>query len=82
MGKAKNQSESKNLISRELYKKIKKFDRQEMEDFCRQLFEDGFREGAKAGTEADIITTVIDRLQGKKGFGDKTIANIKKALES
>lgn len=84
MGKIKKNAiiQEKKLISRDLYKKIKKFDHSEMEQFCSKLFHQGFEEGAKAGTEVDIITTIIQRLQGKKGFGDKTLEKIKKALET
>lgn len=75
------------LLNRKTYKAIKKFDRQEMENFFRdnyeQGFKDGFREGAKSSNAIDFkieLVQLLDSIEGK-GIGPKTKTTILEALK-
>lgn len=77
----------KQLLNRKSFKVIKKFDRQEMEDFFRdkyeQGFKDGFKEGAKSSQQIDFKTELVQLLDGieGKGIGPKTKAVILQAYK-
>lgn len=61
-----------NVINRKMYKDIKKYDRNQMNQFCYNLYRQGFRDGAEAGDKADFKIKLIDILSRTKGIGDKT----------
>ncbi|MSU01897.1 hypothetical protein [Tissierella pigra] len=68
----------KQLLNRKIYKSIKKYDRQEMEDFLRTIYEegfkDGFQEGTKTGQQVDVQIELVQFLEHLdiKGIGEKT----------
>lgn len=43
----------KKLINRKTYKRVKKMDRQEMEAFLAEVYNQGFQDGVEAGDNAD-----------------------------
>lgn len=75
----------KQLLNRKIYRKAKKMDRQEMEEFVRgyylQGYKRGFQEGSSAGQQADTQIELIQFLQNidVKGIGEKTKEKIVKA---
>lgn len=77
----------KQLLNRKIYKAIKKYDRQEMEDFFRTIYEegfkDGFQEGANTGQQADVKIELVQFLEGIeiKGVGEKTKDKILQAYK-
>ena len=71
----------KQLLNRKLYKEIKKYDRQQMEKFLRDLYSSGFKDGAEAGNKADTKIEIVQFLQHLdiKGIGEKTKEKILQA---
>ena len=71
----------KQLLNRKLYKEIKKYDRQQMEKFLRDLYSSGFKDGAEAGNKADTKIEIVQFLQPLdiKGIGEKTKEKILQA---
>ena len=72
-------------FTRELYKKIKKFDRNEMEQFCNTLYQEGFNEGMKCSKEAEK-TGFKELLQALKagrcrGIGSSTISKLESFIQ-
>lgn len=73
----------KQLINRKTYKDIKKYDRQEMENFLRIIYTKGFKDGASSGNQADRKIELIQFLEGLeiKGVGEKTKEKILEAYK-
>lgn len=71
-------------INRETYKKIKKMDHREMEDYLTNLHAEGYNQGVNAITKI-ITDKIIKGLENTKGIGEKRmsdiIANINKEIE-
>lgn len=67
-------------ITREIYKNVKKFDRQQFTGFCTSLYTYGFEDGRDSvpGIEVGDIYEVIASV---KGIGPKKLAEIKEAVE-
>lgn len=64
---------------REDYKKIKQMDRQQMERFCRSLYEQGQESAKEKGLTMDEIQEAV---KGVKGIGEKRASEIITALEA
>lgn len=70
-----------NQFNRETYKKIKKMDRQQMERFVFNIFEEGYQAGRKeekeaaAGAEIDIEKLRV-QIKELKGVGEKKTEEI------
>lgn len=64
---------------REDYKKIKQMDRQQMERFCRNLYEQGQESAKEKGLTMDEIREAV---KGVKGIGEKRASEIITALEA
>lgn len=60
------------VFNRKVYKDIKKFDRQQMEDFVKNVYTSGFNDGAEAGAKADFKIILLHVLEHTKGVGSKT----------
>lgn len=77
---------AQNQFNRETYKKIKKMDRQQMERFVMNIFEEGYQAGAKAESEAAVgkeidIEKIKIRIKEIKGIGEKKTEEIMKAIK-
>lgn len=71
-----------NLINRKTYKKVKKMDRKEMEDFLVGIYREGFKDGAESGENADFRIKLSKLLEETKGVGPKLYDRImRKAKE-
>lgn len=70
-------------ITRETYKAVKKFDRQQFSGFCKDLYTFGYEDG-KASVPAFDEDKLYAAIAGTKGIGAKKLeeikANIKAAL--
>lgn len=66
----------KQLLNRKVYKDIKRFDRQEMEEFLKTFYskgyQDGFQDGSESGQQVDFKIELVQLLEGIKGVGPKT----------
>lgn len=67
-------------ITREMYKSIKKYDRQQFTAFCIDLYGYGFEDG-RASVPGIDLKTVYEAIAGTKGIGPKKLEEIKARLE-
>lgn len=85
------------VLNREKYKTIKKYDHQQMEDFCTSIYESGYRTGYETGCKAaaetiskniisnirmDTINEVLQAAAQVKGIGPKKLEEISAILEA
>lgn len=65
---------SKNLISRDKYKEIKRMDHTSMSEFCTKVWQEGFDNGVKAGNEnkeaAVTPEDIREVIKDIKGIGE------------
>lgn len=69
-------------FTREMYKNIKKYDRQQMENFCKSIYAKGFDDGVAAANNADFKIKLVQVLDKTKGIGDKTRDKILNTLRT
>lgn len=76
--------EGKKVLNRKVYKDIKKFDREQMDNFFRNVYEEGFHEGFKNGVDAAEVVEfeikLVEILKSTKNVGPKTISNVLETL--
>ena len=78
------------ILNREKYKAIKKYDHQQMEDFCSSIYESGYNSGYKKGYANGCDTAVassvgleefLQAAAGVKGIGQKKLEEIRSCIE-
>lgn len=72
--------EGRSILRREDYKKVKKMDRQEMEEFCKNLYMNGYNDGRESVPGIDI-NQVKDAILETKGIGQNRLASIMESIE-
>lgn len=67
-------------ITRDVYKGVKKFDRQKFTSFCTDLYKFGYEDGRESvlGVDVEDIITVIENT---KGIGKKRMEDIRSGIE-
>ena len=65
-----------NLLNRKTYKEIKKYNREQMENFLRIVYTEGFRDGADAGDRTDFRIKLSQVLNNTKGMGPTLYSRI------
>lgn len=65
-------------MTREDYKAVKKMDRQQFENFCRSLYEQGQQSALESGISREQIREAILSV---KGIGQKRVEEIMQAIE-
>ena len=68
-------------ITREIYKNVKKFDRQQFQNFCKDLYGYGFEDGRASVPSVDL-TEIYDAIGSIKGIGSKKLEEIKASVEA
>lgn len=68
------------MITREMYKNIKRLDRQEFENFCRELYGYGFEDG-RASVPGVDVEKIYGAIAATKGIGPVKLAEIKASIE-
>lgn len=68
-------------ITREVYKGIKKCDRQQFQSFCRDLYGYGFEDG-RASVPGVDFTAIYEAIGATKGIGPKKLEEIKRSIEA
>lgn len=68
-------------ITREIYKSVKKYDRQQFTVFCANLYKYGYEDGRESVPGIDVAD-IMDAISGVKGIGAKKMGDIKTAIES
>lgn len=77
---------SKNLISRDKYKEIKRMDHTSMSEFYTKVWQEGFDNGVKAGNdkrEAAVTPGDIrEVIKGVKGIGEVKLKAIMERIDT
>nr|DAR35611.1 MAG TPA: DNA repair endonuclease XPF [Caudoviricetes sp.] len=82
MNKAKNMTTGAGyLLRREDYKRVKRMDRQQFEDFCKNLYQMAYEEGRRSVPGIDI-TEVQKAISKTPGIGAKRLEAIMESLNS
>lgn len=82
MNKAKNMTTGAGyLLRREDYKRVKRMDRQQFEDFCKNLYQTAYEEGRRSVPGIDI-TEVQKAISETPGIGAKRLEAIMEILNS
>lgn len=81
MGRAKNGViDSKYMLRREDYKKVKKMDRQQFEMFCKDLHMRAYEEGRKSIHNIDV-NEIKAAIMEVKGIGEKRLGAIMERID-
>ncbi len=70
----------KNILRREQYLRVKKMDRQQMEEFCRNLYMSGYEDGRESVPGIDI-EQIEEAIAGTKGIGESRLRSIMQSIE-
>lgn len=68
-------------ITREIYKSVKKFDRQQFQAFCKDLYGYGYEDG-RASVPGVDLTAIYEAIGATKGIGPKKLEEIKRSIEA
>ena len=68
-------------ITREIYKNVKKFDRQQFTGFCTDLYKYGYEDGRNSVPGIDL-EKVYEVIAATKGIGPVKLAEIKACVEA
>ena len=69
------------VLRREDYKRVKKMDRSQFEEFCKILYMDGYQDGRKSVPGIDI-SQVKEAIARTKGIGKSRLQAIMDNIES
>ena len=67
-------------ITRDIYKGVKKFDRQQFTNFCTDIYKFGFEDGRESVPGVDV-TKILEVIAATKGIGPKKLEEIKANIE-
>lgn len=67
-------------ITRDIYKGVKKYDRQQFTNFCTDIYKFGFEDGRESVPGIDI-KKVLEVIAATKGIGPKKLEEIKANIE-
>ena len=68
-------------VTREIYKSVKKFDRQQFTSFCTDLYKFGFEDGRESVPGMDI-GKIYEVIAATKGIGPVKLAEIKANIDA
>lgn len=68
-------------ITREVYKSVKKFDRQQFQSFCADLYKFGYEDGRESVPGIDV-RKIYEDIAATNGIGPKKLAEIKANIEA
>lgn len=72
-------------VTREVYKAVKKYDRQQFDTFCTEVYKSGYEDGYAAGFKncpGVDIGKVYEVIANTKGIGPVKLAEIKASIEA
>lgn len=67
-------------ITREIYKGVKRMDRQQFERFCRELYRNGYEDG-KDSVQGIDVDKAVEVIRTVKGIGQTRLLGIAEALD-
>ena len=76
-----NRKSSMPNVTREVYKAVKKYDRQQFTDFCMSIYTSGFNDGRDSVPGIDV-NKIFEVIAGSKGIGPVKLAEIKANIET
>ena len=68
------------ILTRDKYKTIKRFDHQQMESFCADIYKSGYEDG-RASVPGIDITGIYEAIGTTKGIGPKKLEEIKRSID-
>lgn len=68
-------------ITRDIYKGVKKFDRQQFTNFCTDIYKFGFEDGRESVPGIDV-EKILEVIAATKGIGPKKLEEIKANIEA
>lgn len=68
-------------ITREIYKSVKKFDRQQFQNFCTDLYKYGYIDGRESVPGVDV-EKICEVIAATKGIGPKKLAEIRANIDA
>ena len=71
---------SKNILRREDYRRVKKMDRGQFEAFCKNLYMEGYQDGRNSVPGIDI-SQVKEAIAGTKGIGETRLKAIMENID-
>lgn len=84
IGAERNETEermsSKYMVNREVYKKVKKYDHRQFEDFCTRIYMSGYKDGRESVPGIDI-TQIKEAILEVKGIGSRRLEAIMGNIE-
>lgn len=69
------------VITRAVYKAVKKYDHQQFTDFCAGIYKSGYEDGRESVPGVDV-KAIYDAIAATKGIGPKKLEEIKKNVEA
>ena len=80
MAKTRNKSY---ILNREKYKAIKKYDHQQLEDFCGSIYESGYNNGCDTAAASSLsLEEFLQAAAEVKGIGPKKLEEIRSCIET
>ena len=76
-----NKKNSMPNVTREVYKAVKKYDRQQFSDFCMSIYKSGFEDGRDSVPGIDV-KKIFQVIADSKGIGPVKLAEIKANIEA
>ena len=73
------------VVTREIYKAVKKYDRRQFDSFCAELYANGYKDGCEAGMNSVAgidVEKVLSAIASTKGIGPKKLADIHASIEA
>lgn len=67
-------------ITREVYKSVKKFDRKEFQEFCTDVYKQGYLDGRESVPGVDVVR-LYEVIASIPGIGVKRLSMIKEAVD-
>lgn len=70
-----SKKEHKPIFNRKIYKDLKAADRQQMENFIINVYNEGYKDGQQSVPGIDL-SEIINAIKQVKGIGEKRLQNI------
>ena len=74
------QKEERYITTRKVYKGVKTMDHRQFDDFCTNVYKEGYEDGRQSVPGIDV-TEVMEAIASVKGIGERRIQKIKEALD-
>ncbi len=77
----KKKPNQKYMVNRAVYKAAKSYDHRQFDEFCTNIYMEGFKEGEKSVKGVDI-SVVMAAIKTVKGIGEKRLAQIESVISA